>query len=207
MPGDFAGGDVAEIIALAAGKDRGREFFRLGGGEDEFHMLRRLFQRFQQGVERLLREHVDFVDDEDFEPPADGAIRGIRNDIADIVDAGVARGIDLDHVDILAAGDPLAGIAFPAGRIRGAGEALAIERLGQDAGHGSLADAARAAEEVRMGDPSGADGFLECLRNVVLPDHLIEVRRAIATGKDGVSHGEGDCRRAPGRKGTVRYHA
>ena len=57
--------DAGEIEPLAARQDRDRNLLRLGRGEDELHMLGRLFERLQQGVERLLREHVDFVDDVD----------------------------------------------------------------------------------------------------------------------------------------------
>lgn len=60
---DVLRGDPSEFIALAAGEDGERDLFRLGGGEDEEHVLGRFLQRFQQRVEGLLREHVHFVDD------------------------------------------------------------------------------------------------------------------------------------------------
>ncbi len=53
------------VEALAARQDGDRDLAHLGGGEDELHMLGRLFQRFEQAVEGGLRQHVHFVDDVD----------------------------------------------------------------------------------------------------------------------------------------------
>ncbi len=61
-----------EVEPLAAREDRNGDLRRLGRAEDELHMLGWLFQRLQQGVEGLLGEHVDFVDDVDLEPRATG---------------------------------------------------------------------------------------------------------------------------------------
>ncbi len=63
MPRDLARGDVAEIIPLAARQDRLQHLLRLGGREDELHMLRGFFEGLEQRVEGLLTEHVHFVDD------------------------------------------------------------------------------------------------------------------------------------------------
>ncbi len=63
---DVFGRNAAELIALAAGENRQRDFFRLGRRQDKKHMGRRLFQRFQKRVKSLLRQHVHFVDDVDF---------------------------------------------------------------------------------------------------------------------------------------------
>ena len=49
---DERGGNAAQVEALAAGEDRGQDLFRVGGGEDELHVRRRLFERLEQRVER-----------------------------------------------------------------------------------------------------------------------------------------------------------
>ena len=117
-----------------------------------------------------------------------GRYCGVVDDVADVIDAGVAGGVDLDHVDVVAARDRHARIAFAAGLGRGLVGILAVERLGEDAGHGRLADAARAAEEIRVGDAPGLDRLLQRLRNVILPDDFIERCGAISAGEDGVGH-------------------
>ena len=57
--------DSAQIEALAARAHRHRHLLDLRRREDEFHMLRRLFERLQQAVKRLFRQHMHFVDDID----------------------------------------------------------------------------------------------------------------------------------------------
>ncbi len=94
--------DAGEIEPLAARQNRDRNLLRLGRGEDELHMLGRLFERLQKRVERLLREHVDFVDDVDLEPHAAGPHGDVLPQLANLVDAAVAGAVDLEHVDIVA---------------------------------------------------------------------------------------------------------
>ena len=65
MRHELVGLDPAQVEALAARQDGDRDLADLGGGEDELRVRRRLLQRLQEGVERLLREHVDLVDDVD----------------------------------------------------------------------------------------------------------------------------------------------
>ena len=53
------GRDPAKVEALAAGEHRYRHGLRIWVvARDEFHMLRRLLQRLQQGIERILRESM-----------------------------------------------------------------------------------------------------------------------------------------------------
>ena len=71
----------------------------LGGGQDKDGVRRRFFQRLQQGVGGLLGEHVDFVDDIDL---VAGLVRGVVHllpQVADLVDAAVAGGVNLDNIE------------------------------------------------------------------------------------------------------------
>ena len=65
---------AAQREALAARQHRHRHLVDLGRREDEFDVGRRLFERLQQRVEGVLREHVDFVDDVDLVPRRDRPI-------------------------------------------------------------------------------------------------------------------------------------
>jgi hypothetical protein len=111
---------------------------------------RRFFQSFQQGVERLLRQHVNLVNDVDFEFTARG-VADIVAKLTYLIDAVVARAVDLKHIET----DPLrnlsARIADPT-RIDG-WPVNTIHRLGQNAGSGSFACAARADEKVSVSQP------------------------------------------------------
>ena len=152
-------------------------FRRLGRAEDELHVLRRLFQGLQQGVEGLAGEHVDFVDDVDLEPRAAGTNADVLTQLADLVDAAVAGPVDLQHVDVLARADALADVALVAGRRRGA--LFAIQRLGEDAGGGRLAHAPRPGEQIGVAYAVAGDRVLQRLGDVLLADQLRETLRAI----------------------------
>ena len=53
---------LLEVELQAARQHRHRNLLRVGGGEDELHMLGRLFERLQHRVERSVGEHVHLVD-------------------------------------------------------------------------------------------------------------------------------------------------
>ena len=55
----------------------------------------------------------------------------------------------------------------------------AIEALGEDAGDGGFARAARADEQVGMGDAVLGDGVAQRLRDVLLADDILEPLRAV----------------------------
>ena len=68
-------------------------------GHDENHVRRRFFDCLQQGIERLVGQHVDFINDEDFVPIARWLDANIRNNhISNIVDARIGSRVDLQHV-------------------------------------------------------------------------------------------------------------
>ncbi len=52
-----------ELIVLGAAPNGGKHLLRVGGGQHEDDVGRRLFQGLQQGVGRGRRQHVDLVDD------------------------------------------------------------------------------------------------------------------------------------------------
>ena len=103
--------DAPQVEALAARQHRDRHLADLGGGEDELHMRRRLFERLQQAVEGLRRQHVHFVDDVDLVARRDRRVAHLLDDLADVVDAGVGGGVHLDHVDMAAFHDGAAMLA------------------------------------------------------------------------------------------------
>ena len=182
--GDRAGQNARKIEPLAPREDRDRDLRRLGGAEDELDVFRRLFQGLQQGVEGLAGEHVDFVDDVDFEPCPAGPHADVLPQLADFVDAAVAGPVDLQHVHVLAGADAAADVALVAGD-RG-GTLFAVQRLGQDSGGRGLAHPACAGEKIGMAHAMGRDGVRQGLGNVLLPDQLGKGLRPVAAGDDDV---------------------
>src|SRR5690606_36199951 len=96
-----------------------------------------------------------------------GAVGGALTQVACIVDAAVARGVDLDDVDAAGAptGERDARLALTA-RLRG-WPLLAVEAPREDPGARRLAAATRTAEELGVVDPPRAQRLHQRLRHVL----------------------------------------
>ena len=184
----------AKVEALAAREDGRRDLVDLGRGQHEDDVGRRLFEGLQEGVEGLLGEHVDLVDDVHLVAAVDRRVADLVAQLADVVDAAVGGGVHLDHVERRRGGDRPAAFAHAAGRDGRLGDHVlgvgprAVERLGQDLGHARLAGAARPGEDVGVGDGSATHGVLQGLRDVVLAGDLGEGLRAVLA-VEGELHG------------------
>ena len=64
------------------------------------------------------------------------------------------------------------------------GSAGAVQAFGKNAGDGCLAGAARAAEQIGVGDALLPDGVGQRLRDVFLPDNVGEPLRPVLPGND-----------------------
>ena len=96
---DF-GADCVEVEPLRPATDGVEQLVRLGGGEDEVDMARRLFQRLEQGVSRRLGEHVGLVEDEHPARPLAHCDGGDAHPyVADVVHRVVRGGVEFDHVE------------------------------------------------------------------------------------------------------------
>src|SRR5690606_12159346 len=135
--------------------------------------------------------------------------------VADVVDAGVRGGVDLQQVDVAAGIDRLAGLALAAGV---AGRAtLAVEALGEDARDRGLAHAAGAGEQEGVVDAAGIERVDQGADHVFLAHEFGETLRAPLAGEDEVGHGailpcggrRSTCLRAEGgpREGAARRSA
>ena len=171
-------GNRRKIKPLAPRQDRGGKLLRIGGGKNEFDMGRRLLQRFQQGVECLVRQHVDFVDDVDLEPAVHRMIANGGTQLPDTVDATVAGTVYLQYIHLVTQGDGPTDIAGVA-RL-GCGPFLAIETAGEDTGGGGFPHTTRPGKKVGVGDAARADGVAQGPGNSVLANQSSEILRAIA---------------------------
>ena len=97
---------------------------------------------------------MHFVDDVDFVFAEGGGEVGVFTQGTDMVDAGVAGGVDFDDVEVVA-------LDF-VGEI--------VDGVGEDAGDGGFAGAAGADEEVGVGDLAAMKRFFECGDDVWLAD-------------------------------------
>ncbi len=174
------GRDEAERIVMGARADGAEHLLGLGGREDELHVRGGLFDELQQGVEPLLGDHVRLIEDEDLEAVAGGREDGPLPQVARVVDAVVARRVDLDDVEgsAAAATELDAAVAHAAGGVGGTGRA--VEAARQNAGRRGLSAAARTGEQIRVTHAVAAQGGHERFGHLRLPDHLAERLGAVS---------------------------
>ena len=177
---------VAQGELQAAAQHGDRHFLRVGGGKDELDVRRRLFQRFQHGVEGRLRQHVHFVDDVDLVAAGRGRVLGVFDDFADVVDAGIGSSVDFQQVDKAPGVDLPAGGAFTT-RL-GTDAAFAVQAFGQNAGDGGLAHPAGTGQEIGMVQALAGKRIRQRTHDVLLADQVGKAARPPFAGKDLIAH-------------------
>ena len=106
--------------------------------------------------------------------------------LADVVDAGVRRGVDLEDVDVAPFGDLDAGVADAAGI--GGRPVRAVQRARQDPRRRRLADAARPGEHERLRQPPARQRVAQRTRHRLLSDDIVEPLRPPFARDDLVGH-------------------
>ena len=183
---DLVRQQAPEIELQAARQNSDRDLLRVGGGEHELDVRRRLLERLEQRIEAAGREHVYFVDDVHLVTAAARCVLNRLQQFAHVIDAGARRGVDLDHVDEAPLVHVHAAAALAAG-IR-ADSALAVQALGQDARDGGFADAAGAGEQERVVQAVLVQPVDQGLRDVLLADQLLKRFGAPLARQDLVTH-------------------
>ncbi|OEZ64813.1 hypothetical protein JAB2_39240 [Janthinobacterium sp. HH100] len=190
---DVAGRHLLEVELQAARQHGHGNLLRVRRGQDELDVLGRLFQRLQHGIERVIRQHVHLIDHIDLEARIAGRVDGLLEQLRHFIDATVRRRIHLYIVDKASRVDRRARFAHAARLGRDAARAVgadAIERFGQDARQGRLADAARAREQVGVMQSAAVQGMRERAHDVLLADERLEILGAVFTGEDLIGHAE-----------------
>ena len=169
-PRDVLRADAAEVEALTARKDGRRDLVQLGRREDEQHVLRRLFERFEQRVERADGQHMHLVDDEHALFDLRRGVARFVAQVSDVVHAVVGRRVDFGHVEYRAVQNAAAGRTLVA-RIA-VHRMLAVDRPRENFRAGRLARAARAGEQIRMAEASALKLRAQRVGHVLLSDHV-----------------------------------
>src|SRR2546423_7230469 len=188
MISDQIARDAVEIESLTATDNGQWQFVYLSGGENEDHARRRLFERLQQGIKRGRRKHVHFVHDIHFVPVAWwwGDLCPFHNQLTNLVDLRVRRGVVFEHAERVPAGDLPAWIANSA---RGNRRTFhAIQGLCQNARRRSFAGSAGTDEEIGVRQPVLLDRVFERPRHVGLPDEIVERLRTILSRENLIAH-------------------
>ena len=142
LPLDLLDREAPDVVALEPRQDRRRELLGMGRGEDEDDEVRRLLERLQERVPGVLRDLVGLIEDVDLPPQVRRGVVDPVAQLADVGDAAVARGVDLDEVHRPALADRDARLAAVA-RVAVL-EVRAVDGLGEDPGERRLARPARA---------------------------------------------------------------
>jgi hypothetical protein len=149
-------------------------------------MRRRLFERLEQRIEAVAREHVHLVDEVHLEARPRRSIGDVFEQLAGLVDLGARGGVDFEQIDEATAIDLATGRADAAGM--GADALLAVECLGQDAGECGLADAAGAGEQIGVVELIAVERIGERAHDMLLPDHIVERPGTPFAGKHLIGH-------------------
>ena len=129
---------------------------------------------------------MNFVDDVDFEFRCRRRVFDRVAQFPDFFDAAVAGAVNFQHVERAAVGNlPATGVIVIEICLRAA---FAIEALGEDAGDGGFAGAARATEEVGVGDAVLPNGIGQRLGDMLLADDVAEALRPVLTRYDLIRH-------------------
>ena len=153
---DGLGRHGSQIELQAARKHGNRHLLRIGRGQHKLQILRGLLQRLQHGVKRRVGQHVHLVNHEDLEATLHRLVNRLFQQCLHFVHTPVGGCIQLGVIDKAAAINIRARLAYATrGRSDSALsiDALAIERLGQYARHGGLADTAGARKKVGVVQP------------------------------------------------------
>ncbi|MDR9256640.1 hypothetical protein FEP14_03177 [Burkholderia multivorans] len=188
MRHDVPGRHLLQVELQAARQHRDGNLLRIGGREDELHMRRRLLERLQHRVERVVRQHVHFVDHIDLEARIDRRVHRALEQRGHFVDAAIARGIHFDVVDEAAFVDLAARTADAARLRRDAG--FTVERLREDARQRRLADAAGAGEQIRVMKTPAVERVRERPDDVLLADERSEILRTPLACENLIGHRE-----------------
>ena len=135
----------------------------------------RFFQRLQQCVESIGREHVHFVDDVDLVARRGGPVMHGIDDLADVPDPGVRGGVHLHHIDVAALHDRHAMLASAAGiggRSALSVRADAVHALGDDPRRGRLAGTPDPRHDKGLRDPVRSKGIAQGAHHGVLTDEV-----------------------------------
>ena len=98
--GDRGVGGWPKMKALCSTDDGCRYFMYLCRCKNKYDVFWRLLERFEERVKAFAGEHMDFIDDVDFVFCTHWCDMDFFTEVADVVDAAIARRVYLDDVEV-----------------------------------------------------------------------------------------------------------
>ena len=167
---------VLERELQAARQDGDRQLLRISGREQELHVGRRLFQRLEQRIETVGRQHVHLIDEVHLVAALGRRVLDVVQQLTRILDLGPRGGVDFDQVDEAALIDLTTG-ATHATR-PGADTLFTVQALGQNARQRRLADTAGPGEQIGMVQAPLIEGIDQRTADMLLTDQFVKIARA-----------------------------
>ena len=155
----------------------------IGGRQHENHMPRRLFQRFEHGIEGVVAQHVNFVDHIHLPAPHTWRVNRVFQQLGHLFNAAMAGGIQLQVIDITTFVDLQTGPALTAGIRIIAIAFLAVQGLRKDSSNRCFANPAGACEQVRMVNPAGFQSVTKRAHHMILSDQRRKLPRPPFAGQ------------------------
>ena len=167
-----------EVIDLTATEYGGENLVLLGGGEDEDWIGGRLFERLEQSIEGPLGEHVHLIDDIDAVLAYLRGYAHLLNESAYVLDGVVARRIQLVDIETALLIESHATFTLIAGIVLRR-RVETVDCFCEDTCTSGFTHPSRAAEEIGMRKPVGADGIAQRVSECRLPYHRAKCSRTI----------------------------
>ena len=177
---------------LAPRPDGLRNIFRLGCRHHENDVIWRLLKSFQKSIKSRVGNLVGLIQDVDLVFIARRPVTSSVSKFANLIDAAVGRGVNLDHVHRIASPylrTALAALTWLRTRAEIAANCVtAVQGHSQYSGDGRLSNAAMSAKDISVRDASLGERIHECDRHVLLTGDVGEALWAVFSSKDEVSH-------------------
>ena len=130
---------------------------------------------------------MDLINDVDLVAGGSGREFTGLPQLSHLLDAVVARAINLDHIERTPFGN-LSALVVVLGEID-IWSVRAVQAFGENSGDGGFSGSAWATENVGVRDPTAADGIGQGLGHMFLPDHIGKKLRPVLSRNDLIRHG------------------
>ena len=146
----------------------------------------RLFQSLEQRIKTVRAQHMDFVDQIDFEATTGRRILDVIEQLFGIFETGSTGRINLNQIDKPAFINLAARRTF-ATWLRG-NTLFAVQTFGQNSSNRGLPYAASAGKQISMVEPIVIEGIHQRLQNMNLPHQLFKIAGTPFARKHLITH-------------------
>ena len=171
-------GHAIEVVNLTTAQDRWQQLMLLCRSENENHIVRRFLQCLQEGIERLIRQHVHLVDDKHLIFTYLRRNARLFNQVSYIfyrIIRSRIQLIDIQRTLLVESHTRLTNTTS----LTIVGRRHTVDNLRKDAGTSGLAYPTRSAKQISMRKMSRLNRLLQRRSQGTLPHYRVERHRTI----------------------------